>query len=84
MLLADLDQVDGPREPRLVGVRGVATADEHAPRCIEPALGVVVHVLASHARSLRPERHRGSGETVQIASDTLRRHEPTLAHHRVR
>ena len=48
MLLADLDHVDGPREARLVGVRRIATADEHAPRGIESALGVVVHVLAAH------------------------------------
>jgi hypothetical protein len=48
VLLADLNQVDGPRESRLVGVRWVAKCDEHAPFGIEPALNVVVHVLASH------------------------------------
>ena len=48
MLFADLDHVDGPRESRLVGVRRVAAADGHAPFGIEPALDVVVHVLASH------------------------------------
>ena len=32
VLLADLDEVDGPREPRLVRVRRVAAGDEHAPR----------------------------------------------------
>jgi hypothetical protein len=48
MLLADLDRVDGPRESRLVGVRRVTTANDHTPRGIEPALDVVVHVLASH------------------------------------
>jgi hypothetical protein len=53
MLLAYLDQVDGPRESRLVGVRWVATDDEHAPRGIEPALGVVVHMLAAHDSSPR-------------------------------
>ena len=52
MLLADLNQVDGPRESRLIGVRRVAAGDEHAPRGIHPALGVVVHVLASHAYAL--------------------------------
>jgi hypothetical protein len=44
VLLADLDQVDGPRESRLVGVRRVTATDEHAPFGIEPALEVVVHV----------------------------------------
>ena len=48
MLLADLDQVDGLRESRLVGVRRVAADDEHTPRGIEPASDVAVHVLASH------------------------------------
>ena len=48
VLLADLDQIDHPRESRLVGVRRVATGDEHVPAGIEPALNVVVHVLASH------------------------------------
>jgi hypothetical protein len=47
VLLADLDAVDGPGESRLIGVRRIATVDEHAPRGIEPALDVVVHVLAS-------------------------------------
>ena len=47
MLLADLDQVDGPRESGLVRVRRVATGDEHAPRGIEPALDVGVHMLAA-------------------------------------
>jgi hypothetical protein len=41
VLLADLDHVDGPLGSRLVGVRWVATADEHAPRGIEPALDVL-------------------------------------------
>jgi hypothetical protein len=31
VLVADLDQVDRPSESRLVGVRRVTTADEHAP-----------------------------------------------------
>ena len=53
VLLADLDHVDGPRESRLVGVRWVATDDEHAPRGIEPALDVVVHVLASRGQLSR-------------------------------
>jgi hypothetical protein len=48
VFLADLDQVDGPGEPRLIGVRRVAAGDEHAPLGIKPALDVVVHVLASH------------------------------------
>jgi hypothetical protein len=48
VLLADLDQVDGPRKSRLVGVGRIATGDEHAPSGIEPALDVVVHVLAAH------------------------------------
>jgi hypothetical protein len=50
VLLADLDQVDGPREPRLVGVRRIAAGDEYAPDGIHPALGVAVsvHVLAAH------------------------------------
>jgi hypothetical protein len=53
VLLADLDHVDGPRESRLVRVRRVATPDKHAPRGIEPALDVVVHVLASNDSSPR-------------------------------
>jgi len=48
VLLADLDQVDGSRESRLVGVRRVTGGDEYAPRGVEPALGVVVHVLTAH------------------------------------
>jgi hypothetical protein len=52
MLLADLDQVDRPREARLVGVRRVAADDEHAPHGIESALDVVVHVLAAHVYAL--------------------------------
>ena len=48
MLLADLDQVDRPRESRLVEVRRVAGGDGHAPHGIEPALDFVVHVLAAH------------------------------------
>jgi hypothetical protein len=52
VLVADLDHVDGPRESRLVRVRRVATADEHTPRGIEPALDVVVHVMASHVYPL--------------------------------
>jgi hypothetical protein len=51
MLLADLDQVDGSREPRLVRVRRVTTADHHSPRGIETALDVIVHVLASNDSS---------------------------------
>jgi hypothetical protein len=74
VFFADLDQVDGPRESRLVGVRRVATADEHAPRGIEPALVVVVHVLAAHDSSFRPDRYRGSRKNVSLASDNLRRH----------
>jgi hypothetical protein len=31
VLLADLDEVDGSCEPRLVGVRRVAADDEHSP-----------------------------------------------------
>jgi hypothetical protein len=46
MLFADLDRVDRPRESRLVRVRRVTTADEHAARGIHPALDVVVHALA--------------------------------------
>jgi hypothetical protein len=38
----------GSRESRLVRVRGVAAADEHAPRGIDPALDVVVYVLPAH------------------------------------
>lgn len=49
MLLADLNQVDGSSEPRLVGVGWIAADYKHAPRGIHPALGVVVYVLASHA-----------------------------------
>ena len=48
VLLTDLDQVDRSRESRLVRVRWIATADEHAPRGIEPALDLVVHMLAAH------------------------------------
>jgi hypothetical protein len=51
VLPAYLDHVDRPRESGLIGVRWVTTADEHAPRCIEPALDVVVHVLAAHDSS---------------------------------
>ena len=58
VLLADLNHVDRPRESRLVGVRRVATDDEHAPRGIEPALGVVVYVLAAHDSPLSLGRHR--------------------------
>jgi hypothetical protein len=36
----------------MVGVRWVAADDEHPPRGIEPAVGVVVHALA--ARDLIP------------------------------
>jgi len=53
MLRADLDQVDGPRESGLVRVRRVAADDEHTPRGIEPALDVVVHVLAADDSSPR-------------------------------
>ena len=48
MLLADLDQVDGPGESRLIWVRGVASRDDHSPGGIEPALELVVDVLAAH------------------------------------
>ena len=48
MLLADLNQVDGPCESRLVGIRWIAAGDEYAPDGIHPALDVVVHVLAAH------------------------------------
>ena len=48
MLLADLDEVDGPCESRLIGIRWVAAGDEHPPGGIHPALAVVVHVLAAH------------------------------------
>jgi hypothetical protein len=51
VLLADLDHVDGPREARLVRVRRVTTGDHHSPRGIEPALDVIVHVLASNDSS---------------------------------
>jgi hypothetical protein len=54
VLLADLDEVDGPRESRLVRVRRITGGDGHAPRRIHPALGVVVYVLASHALVLMP------------------------------
>jgi hypothetical protein len=74
MLLADLDHVDGPRESRLIRVWRVATADEHAPRGIEPALDVVVHVLASHDSSPAEMGIEEAGRTVQLASDNLRRH----------
>jgi hypothetical protein len=56
VLLADLDEVDGPREPGLVGVRRIAADDGHAPRGIHPALGLVVYVLAAHRRSLPHRR----------------------------
>ena len=61
MLLADLDHVDGPRESRLVRVRRVTADDGHAPRGIEPALGVVVHVLAAHDPILPPAADTGPG-----------------------
>jgi hypothetical protein len=80
VLLADLHHVDGPSESRLVRVRRVTTADEHAPRGIEPALDVVVHVLAAHDSSpleISIEEARGN---VQFASDSLRRHYRTLGH----
>jgi len=51
VLVADLDYVDGPRESRLVRVRWVAAGDEYTPRGIEPALDVVIDVLASHDSS---------------------------------
>jgi hypothetical protein len=54
VLLADLHQVDRPGESRLIGVRWVAAADQHAAFGIEPALEVVVHVLASHAYPFSP------------------------------
>jgi hypothetical protein len=54
VLLADLNQVDRPRESRLVEVRRVAGGDGHAPHGIEHALDFVVHVLAPRGqRSLR-------------------------------
>jgi hypothetical protein len=53
VLLADLDEIDGPRKSRPVGVRWIAAADENMPRGIHPALGVVVHVLAAHDSSPR-------------------------------
>jgi hypothetical protein len=83
VLLADLDHVDGPRESRLVGVRWVATADEHAARGIEPALDVVVHVLAAHDSSPPLKSAMRSGENVQTDSDNLRRHSRALGHHGV-
>jgi len=48
VVFADQHHADRPREPRLVQVRWVATGDDHAPRGVHPALGVVVYVLASH------------------------------------
>jgi hypothetical protein len=55
VLLADLDQANRPRESRLVGVRRVAAADENTPLGVEPALGVVVYVLAYlYPFALRP------------------------------
>ena len=70
MPLADLDHVEGPRESRLVGIRWVAAGDDHAARGIEPALGVVVHVLAAHPYSflsLQPVLLRGSDTRVHHA-----------------
>jgi len=32
----------------MVGVRRVAANDEHAPHGVNPASGVVVHLLAAH------------------------------------
>jgi hypothetical protein len=73
VLLADLDEVDGPRESRLIGVRWVAAGDVHAPRGIHPALAVGVHVLA--AQDLSPlEIGMRSGENVELPTDNLRRH----------
>lgn len=46
-----------PRESRLVGVRWVATSHHYAPHRIEPALNVVVHVLAAHDSSPPWDRH---------------------------
>jgi hypothetical protein len=43
-----VDRTSGSRESRLVRVRGIAAADEHAPLGIDPALDVVVYVLAAH------------------------------------
>jgi hypothetical protein len=39
VFLADLDEIDRPRESRLVGIR-ITTVDVQAPRGIEPALDV--------------------------------------------
>jgi hypothetical protein len=48
VLVADLDDVDGPCEPRLVRVRRITAADAHASLGVEPALDFVLYVLASH------------------------------------
>jgi hypothetical protein len=67
VLLADLDHVDGPRESRLIRVRRVATPDEHTPRGIEPALDVVVHVLAvGPTQPVLP----AAVEAVRVGADT--------------
>ena len=54
MVFTDLDEVDGPGESRLIGVRRVARGDHDAPGRVHPALGDVVHVLASHDLILSP------------------------------
>ena len=59
MLLADLDDIDGPLESSLIVVRRVTARDEHAPRGIEPALDVVDHVLAARDSSPPLSRMRG-------------------------
>ena len=67
VLLADLDHVDGPGESRLVGVRRVATDDEHPPRGVEPALGVVVHALASRCQLARRHGPPPSSTLASVA-----------------
>jgi hypothetical protein len=53
VFLADQHHVDRSRESRLFGIRRIAAGDEDAPRGIEPALGVIVHVLAADDSSPR-------------------------------
>jgi hypothetical protein len=54
VLLADLDQVDGPRESRLVGVRRVRADDEHAPGVPVSGLGDAAGVDVDRGRGPRP------------------------------
>jgi hypothetical protein len=79
VLLADLDQVDGPRESRLVGVRRVTRGDEYAPRGIQPALDVIVHMLTAHASSpvaIGIEEAERTYSAPLTASGDIREHSP--------